>query len=250
MEENKHQVEVREEFEIKRYNVFVTLIGVMIVVGATAYFSDKFLYHVPVVGFFLSFLVTFIVILFSFLYVVRRYAFLSLILLILALFSGGIIPIVVLAIGLVALFYSARYFVDKWIGWYIYSYFINTWYFVLSQIPFSLFTEAYLRSQEKKAQAERFRFEEQQREYTRRSQEAYQEWEKQQNSYSDKNESRSYNTYDPYKVLGVTPQTPLSEIKKVYRKLAKAYHPDLNHEEGASEKFKEIQEAWEIIMKK
>ncbi|QQC74103.1 hypothetical protein I6I20_04975 [Lactococcus garvieae] len=87
MEENKHQVEVREEYEIKRYNVFVTLIGVMIVVGATAYLSDKFLYHVPVVGFFLSFLVTFIVILFSFLYVVRRYAFLSLILLILALFS-------------------------------------------------------------------------------------------------------------------------------------------------------------------
>ncbi len=214
MEENKHQVEVREEYEIKRYNVFVTLIGVMIVVGATAYLSDKFLYHVPVVGFFLSFLVTFIVILFSFLYVVRRYAFLSLILLILALFSGGIIPIIILAIGLVALFYSARYFVDKWVGWYIYSYFINTWYFVLSQFPFSLFTEAYLRSQEKKAKAERFRFEEHQREYARRSQEAYQEWEKQQNNYSNKNENQSNNTYDPYKVLGVTPQTSLSEKKK------------------------------------
>lgn len=250
MEENRNQVEVREEYEIKRYNVFVTLIGVMIVVGATAYLSDKFLYHVPVVGFFLSFLVTFIVILFSFLYVVRRYAFLSLILLILVFFSGGIIPIIVLAIGLVALFYSARYFVDRWVGWYIYSYFINTWYFVLSQFPFSLFTEAYLRSQEKKAQAERFKFEEQKREYARRSQEAYREWEKQQNSYSDTSEKQNYSTYDPYKVLGVTPETSLNEIKKVYRKLAKAYHPDLNHEEGASEKFKEIQEAWEIIMKK
>lgn len=53
MGENKNQIEVREEYEIKRYNVFVTLIGVMIVVGATAYLSDKFLYHVPVVGFFL-----------------------------------------------------------------------------------------------------------------------------------------------------------------------------------------------------
>ncbi|GEM_PF-3842728 len=114
MKENKKQVEVKEEYEIKRYNIFVTLIGVLIVVGVTAYLSDKFLYHVPVVGGFLFFLVTFIVILFSFLYVVRRYAFLSLILLILALFSGGIIPIIVLAIGLVALFYSARYFVDKW----------------------------------------------------------------------------------------------------------------------------------------
>nr|WP_285011178.1 DnaJ domain-containing protein [Lactococcus garvieae] len=250
MEENRNQVEVREEYEIKRYNVFVTLIGVMIVVGATAYLSDKFLYHVPVVGFFLSFLVTFIVILFSFLYVVRRYAFLSLILLILVFFSGGIIPIIVLAIGLVALFYSARYFVDRWVGWYIYSYFINTWYFVLSQFPFSLFTETYLRSQEKKAQSERFKFEEQKREYTRRSQEANREWEKQQNSYSDTSEKQNYSTYDPYKVLGVTPETSLNEIKKVYRKLAKAYHPDLNHEEGASEKFKEIQEAWEIIMKK
>ena len=73
---------------------------------------------------------------------------------------------------------------------------------------------------------------------------------KQQNNYSDKNESQSYNTYNLYKVFGVIPQTPLSEIKKVYRKLAKSYHPDLNHEEGASEIFKEIQEAWEIIMKK
>lgn len=131
-------------------------------------------------------------------------------------------------------------------GWYIYSYFINTWYFVLGQFPFSLFTEAYLRSQEKKAQAERFKFEEQQREYARRSQEAYREWEKQQNSYSHTSEKQFYN---PYKVLGVTQETPLNEIKKVYRNLAKAYHPDLNHEEGTSEKFKEIQKAWETILK-
>lgn len=250
MEENKYKVEIREEYEIKRYNVVVTLIGVMIVVGATAYLSSKFLYNIPVVGVFLSFLVTFIVILFTFLYVVRRYAFLLLVLLILTFFSGGIIPIFVLVVGLVALFYSARYFVDKWIGWYVYSYFINTWYFVLNQFPFSLFAEAYLRSQEKKAQEERFKFEEQQREYARKSQEAYQEWEKQQNNYSSTNEKRANNTYDPYKILGVTSQTPLSEIKKVYRKLAKMYHPDLNHEEGASERFKEIQEAWEIIIKK
>ncbi|MFD2252970.1 DnaJ domain-containing protein [Lactococcus formosensis subsp. bovis] len=247
MEENKKQVEVRKEYEIKRYNIFITIIAVMVVVGITAYFSNRVLSHIPVIGSFLSVLMTFIVILFSVLYVVRRYAFISLLLLILALFSGGIILIAILAIGLVALFYSARYFVDKWVGWYIYSYFINTWYFVLSQFPFSLFTEAYLRSQEKKAQTERFKFEEQQREYTRRSQEAYQEWENQQNNYSDTIEKQCYN---PYKVLGVTPETPLNEIKKVYRKLAKAYHPDLNHEEGASKKFKEVQEAWEIIMKK
>ncbi|WP_338999453.1 DnaJ domain-containing protein [Lactococcus garvieae] len=250
MEENKKQVEVREEYEIKRYNVFITIIAVMVFIGITAYFSNRVLSQVPVIGGFLSILMIFIVILFSFLYVIRRYAFLSLMLLILALLSGGIIPIIVLVIGLAALFYSARYFVDKWIGWYIYSYFINTWYFVLSQFPFSLFAEAYLRSQEKKAQVERFEFEKQQREYARRSQEAYQEWKKQQNNYSDTNEKQSYNTYDPYKILGVTPETPINEIKKVYRHLAKAYHPDLNHEEGASEKFKDIQKAWEIIMKK
>ncbi len=247
MEENKHQVEVREEYEIKRHSIFVTLIGVMVVVGATAYLSDKLLYHIPIVGFFLSFLVTFIVVLFSFLYVVRRYAFLSLLLLIMAFVSGGLIFIIALAVGLIGLFYLARYFVDKWMGWYIYSYFINTWYFVLSQFPFSIFAEAYLRAQEKKAQEERFKFEEQQREYAKRSQEAYQEWEKQQKDYSDATEKHSYN---PYKVLGVTSETPLNEIKKAYRKLAKAYHPDLNHEEGASEKFKEIQEAWEIIIKR
>lgn len=251
MEENKKQVEVRKEYEIKRYNIFITIIAVMVVVGITAYFSNRVLSPIPVIGGFLSVLMTFIVILFSFLYVVRRYAFISLLLLILALFSGGIIPIAILAIGLVALFYSARYFVDKWIGWYIYSYFINTWYFILGQFPFSLFSESYVRSQEKKAQAERFKFEEQQKEYAKRSQEAYKEWKRQQNKNSSTSNKQSRNNaYDPYKVLGVTPAMPMNEIKKSYRSLAKAYHPDLNHDERASEKFKEIQEAWEIIIKK
>lgn len=49
--------------------------------------------------------------------------------------------------------------------------------------------------------------------------------------------------YVLYKILGVAPQTLLSEIKKVYRKLAKAYYPDLNHEEGTSEKVKGIKKA-------
>ena len=150
MEENKKQVEVREEYEIKRYNVFITIIAVIVFIGIKAYFSNRVLSQVPVIGGFLSILMIFIVILFSFLYAIRRYAFLLLMLLILALLSGGIIPIIALVIGLAALFYSARYF-------------------VLCQFPFSLFTEAYLKSQEKKVQAECFEFEKQQREYARRS---------------------------------------------------------------------------------
>lgn len=53
---------------------------------------------------------------------------------------------------------------------------------------------------------------------------------------------------DYYKVLGVDKKATNDEIKKAYRKLAKKYHPDLNQgNEAASEKLKEINEAYEVL---
>lgn len=57
---------------------------------------------------------------------------------------------------------------------------------------------------------------------------------------------------DPYKVLGVTPQTSDDDIKRAYRELARKYHPDnyVNNPlaDLAEARMKEINEAYDMIM--
>ena len=55
------------------------------------------------------------------------------------------------------------------------------------------------------------------------------------------------NKRDYYEVLGISKSASIDEIKSSYRKLAKKYHPDLNKEPGADEKFKEVQEAYDVL---
>ena len=52
---------------------------------------------------------------------------------------------------------------------------------------------------------------------------------------------------DFYGTLGVDRDASFDEIKKVYRKLAREYHPDINDDPSASERFKEITKAYEVL---
>jgi molecular chaperone DnaJ len=52
---------------------------------------------------------------------------------------------------------------------------------------------------------------------------------------------------DYYQILGVSRDVDKDELKRAYRRLARKYHPDVNKEPGAEEKFKEISRAYEVL---
>ena len=54
---------------------------------------------------------------------------------------------------------------------------------------------------------------------------------------------------DFYKTLGVSKDATESEITKAYRKLARKYHPDINKTKEGEEKFKDISEAYDVLLR-
>lgn len=52
---------------------------------------------------------------------------------------------------------------------------------------------------------------------------------------------------DYYEILGVPRGSTQAEIQKAYRKMARQFHPDVNKEKGAEDKFKKINEAYEVL---
>ena len=53
---------------------------------------------------------------------------------------------------------------------------------------------------------------------------------------------------DPYAVLGVPRGASADEVKRAFRKLAKAHHPDRNHDDpSAKERFNAVNTAYEIL---
>jgi curved DNA-binding protein len=52
---------------------------------------------------------------------------------------------------------------------------------------------------------------------------------------------------DYYETLGVSRGADADEVKRAYRKQARKYHPDVSKEKDAEEKFKDVQEAYEVL---
>src|SRR5438552_4774073 len=52
---------------------------------------------------------------------------------------------------------------------------------------------------------------------------------------------------DYYEVLGVQRDASADDIRRAFRKLARQYHPDVNKDEGTTGRFKEVNEAYEVL---
>ena len=51
---------------------------------------------------------------------------------------------------------------------------------------------------------------------------------------------------DYYEILGIPRDASQDDVRRAYRKLARRYHPDLNQESDAEDRFKEVSEAYEV----
>jgi curved DNA-binding protein len=52
---------------------------------------------------------------------------------------------------------------------------------------------------------------------------------------------------DFYQVLGVSRDATADDIQQAYRRMARRYHPDINHEPGAEDRFKDVNEAYQVL---
>ncbi len=52
---------------------------------------------------------------------------------------------------------------------------------------------------------------------------------------------------DYYEILGISKGSPIDEVKKAYRDLARKHHPDVDKSQGAEQRFKEINEAYQVL---
>ena len=52
---------------------------------------------------------------------------------------------------------------------------------------------------------------------------------------------------DFYQILGVPRDASQDDIQRAYRRLARQYHPDVNHDPAAEERFKEVSEAYDVL---
>jgi curved DNA-binding protein CbpA len=66
------------------------------------------------------------------------------------------------------------------------------------------------------------------------------------NASNGKDTDRFGGAFNPYKILGVTPESPMADVKTAYRRLALKYHPD-RPGTGNADQFRAVQEAYEAL---
>ena len=52
---------------------------------------------------------------------------------------------------------------------------------------------------------------------------------------------------DYYEILGVDRSASKEDLKRAYRRMARKFHPDVNKDSGSDERFKEINEAYQVL---